>query len=44
MRKKETPFEIIGTTIVWIKDTLTVVFEPRESEEEVEVYENKNIF
>ena len=32
MTEKGTSFEIIGTTIVWIKDTLTVVFEPQESE------------
>lgn len=32
MREKGTPFEIIGTTVVWIKDTLTVVFETQESE------------
>ena len=30
MTEKGTPFEIIGTTIVWIKDTLTVVFESQE--------------
>ena len=33
MTEKGTPFEIIGTTVIWIKDTLTVVFEPQESEE-----------
>ena len=33
MTEKGTPFEIIDTTIVWIKDTLTVVFEPQESED-----------
>ena len=34
MTEKVTQFEIIGTMIVWIKDTLTVVFEPQESEVE----------
>lgn len=36
MTEKGTSFEIIGTMIVWIKDTLTVVFEPQESEEQTE--------
>ncbi len=36
MTEKGTPFKIIGTMIVWIKDTLTVVFEPRESEEQTD--------
>lgn len=33
MTEKGTPFEIIGTTVYWIKETITVVFEPQESEE-----------
>lgn len=33
MIEKGTPFVIIGTTVIWIKETLTVVFEPQESEE-----------
>jgi len=33
MAVEEKPFEIIGTMIIWIKETLTVVFEPQESEE-----------
>lgn len=33
MTEKSTPFEIIGTTICWIKDTLTVVFEDNETDE-----------
>ena len=32
MTEKSTSFEIIGTTICWIKDTLTVVFEDNETE------------
>ena len=32
MTEKSIPFEMIGTTVVWIKETLTVVFEPQESE------------
>ena len=34
MTEKSIPFEIIGTTVVWIKETLTVVFEPQERSEE----------
>lgn len=34
MTEKGTPFEIIGTMVCWIKGTITVVFEPQESEEE----------
>lgn len=33
MTEKGTSFAIIGTTVIWIKETLTVVFEPWESEE-----------
>jgi hypothetical protein len=34
MTKKSIPFAIIGTSVVWIKETLTVVFELQESEGE----------
>lgn len=33
MTEKSIPFEIIGNMVVWIKETLIVVFEPKESEE-----------
>ena len=33
MTEKGTSFVIIGTTVIWIKKTLTVVFEPQESED-----------
>lgn len=34
MTEKGTSFVIIGTTVIWIKETLTVVFEPQERSEE----------
>ena len=34
MIEKGTPFEIIGIMVCWIKETITVVFEPQESEEQ----------
>lgn len=42
MTEKGTPFEIIGATIIWIKDTLTVVFEPQKvrSRQNETIYHN----
>jgi len=34
MTEKGTPFMLIGTTICWIKETITVIFEKGEVEED----------